>query len=61
MVRHGGIVALISNKKPLLDPLNLNSILSKNFFDFLSFFLFLELKKKHVKCYFDDSCALEVR
>lgn len=52
MVRHGGIVALISNKKPLLDPLNLNSILSKNFFDFLSFFLFLELKKKKCKMLF---------
>lgn len=48
MVRHGGIVALISNKKPLLDPLNLNSILSKNFFDFLSFFLFFGTKKKNM-------------
>lgn len=53
MVRHGGIVALISNKKPLLDPLNLNSILSKNFFDFLSFFLsFFGTKKKTCKMLF---------
>lgn len=47
MVRHGGIVTLISNKIPLL-------------VHFLSFFL-LELEKKYIKCYFDDSCALEVR
>lgn len=51
MVRHGGIVTLISNKIPLLGPFP---------FRFLSFFL-LELEKKYIKRYFDDSCALEVR
>lgn len=49
MVRHGGIVTLISN-----------TIIGPFPFHFLSFFL-LELEKKYIKRYFDDSCALEVR